>query len=411
MCQKNIFVFILLPIILLFSSCNRNNKMVSLQEQNLFTLEYGMFENELRMFNINTAGNIQAPICMEDGMFYIENSEAKKIMLFTSYGDLVQIIYNKDYNPTPSFVQKSSTTLLNETDNTEIITQKAIEYPFINFGAITADNNKKIYVVDYLPSERYKEEDNSFLRQVVLRFKADGTFIGYLGQEGPGGTPFPFIENIYTTQNNELVVVCRTASGFSVFWYTTDGFLKYKIPIEQTKLPKIKTEHNVDQYIFLSKIVPDYTEEKLYLKIDYQVSEQDESSRVQAGILLKQTSLYPLNVVTGVFEEPLIIPPYEDVETEGYTKTVHKLAYDFLGVTDSGWFFFTIGDATGYSVLLVQPNGQKILSRHLDINPEDTLYQSFSLSHDGIISALIVKKEEAKVCWWRTDSIIKSFLQ
>lgn len=385
--------------------------MVSLKEQTLFTLKYGMFENELRMFNINTAGDIQASIHMEDGMFYIENSEAKKIMLFTSYGDLVQIIYNTDYNPIPSFVQNNSTLTSENSENTaEIITQKAIEYPFINFEAITADTNKNMYVVDYLPPERYKEEGSSFLRQVILKFKADGTFLGYLGQEGPGGTPFPFIEKLYTTYNNELVVVCRTTSGFYVYWYTTDGFLKYTVPIEQNNLPQIKTENNVDQYIFLSQIVPDYTEEKIYLKIDYQISEQDESSKVQSGIVLKQTSLYPLNVATGIFEDPLIIPPYEDVETEGYTKTVYKLAYDFLGITDSGWFFFTIGDATGYSVLLVQPNGQKILSRHLDINPEDTLYQSFSLSHDGIISALIVKNEEAKVCWWRTDSIIKSFL-
>lgn len=394
------------------TGCKQDSKITSLKEEKLFTMQYGMFEDELRMFDVNSPGTVQASLYMEDGIFYIENSEAKKIMVLTSYGDLVQVFYNKAFNPEPSFVQKIVSTTSSYTDSTtEIVTQKAIEYPFTNVGMITADNYKNLYVVDFLPPERFKEQDSVILRQVVLRFKADGTFIDYLGQEGPGGTPFPYIENIYTTHNNELVVVCRSSNGFCVYWYTSEGFLKYIVPIDEAKLPQIDTEEHIEQYISLANIIPHSKEEKIYLKIDYQISEVDESSKVQSGIVLKETALYPLTIPSGVYEDPLIIPPFEEVETDGYTKTVHKLSYDFLGITDSGWFFFKIGDSTGYSVLMVQPNGQRVLSRHLDIDPKKTLYQSFSLSRGGIISALIIEEKEAKVCWWRTDAVIASFLQ
>jgi len=409
MSKKNFFFLLVFVPFFLYTGCNKNSKIASLKEEKLFTLHYGMFENELRIPTEKEEEFKKSSIYMEDGMFYIEDSVAKKIMLFSSYGDLVQVIYNKDTNPTPSFVANQPSELSDE--NIEIVTQKAVEYPFTNLGSLTADRQKNLYVVDNLPPERYKEKDSIFLRQVVLRFKADGTFIDYLGQEGPGGTPFPYIQNLYTTSNDELIIVCRTLTGFSVYWYTTEGFLKYTIPLDTDKLPRLKIDENITQYVSLTQIVPDSNDEKLYLKIDYQVSERDLSSNVESGIEFKETALYPLDVTTGKYESPLIIPPFEETETIGYTKTIHKLAYDFLGVTDSGWFFFSIGDATGYSILMVQPNGQRVISKHLNVDQQQTLSQPFCLSRKGILSAMLVTNKEATICWWRTDNIIASFLK
>jgi hypothetical protein len=407
--KKNIILLFLIASFFLYNGCNGSGKVASLKEEKLFTLHYGMFENELRISDTYSQGFTESSIFMEDGMFYIEDSISKKIMILSSYGDLVQILYNKESNPVPSFVSKQTSDISNE--NAEIVTQKAVEYPFTNLGAITADRQKNLYVVDYLPPERYKEKNSVFLRQVVLRFKADGTFIDYLGQEGPGGTPFPYIENLYTTSNNELVIVCRTLTGFCVYWYTTEGFLKYTIALDTDKLPQLKIDENIEQYVVLSQIIPDNNDEKLYLQIDYQVSARDSSSNVQSGIEFKETALYPLEVATGKYGSPLIIPPFEETETNGYTKTIHKLAYDFLGVTDSGWFFFTIGDPTGYSILMVQPNGQRVISKHINIDQQQILSQPFCLSRKGIISAMLVTNKEANICWWRTDNIIASFLK
>ena len=112
-----------------------------------------------------------------------------------------------------------------------------------------------------------------------------------------------------------------------------------------------------------------------------------------------------------MYEEPLTIPAYEQEVAEGFSRLVYKLAYDFLGVTDSGWLFFYLADESGYSIQMIQENGERGLHRHLDVDHAATLYSSLSLSPEGIISMLVAEEEEARVLWWRTDSLIDAILK
>jgi hypothetical protein len=57
---------------------------------------------------------------------------------------------------------------------------------------------------------------------------------------------------------------------------------------------------------------------------------------------------------------------------------------------------------------MVNPDGQKILTRRLSINLAETNYYTLSLSEEGIISGLFSEETEASVTWWRTDRIINS---
>ena len=82
-----------------------------------------------------------------------------------------------------------------------------------------------------------------------------------------------------------------------------------------------------------------------------------------------------------------------------------------MGVTENGWFFFMIADDFGYTIQMVQADGQKILKRHLDFDKSKILYYTFNLSNNGIISALFAKKDEAIVNWWRTDQQIDAILK
>ena len=62
------------------------------------------------------------------------------------------------------------------------------------------DNSKKcIYTVCTIPRNRQEQGEGGILySQPVLRFTRDGSSVDYIGQQGPGGTPFPHIRNIYT---------------------------------------------------------------------------------------------------------------------------------------------------------------------------------------------------------------------
>ncbi|MCM1320951.1 MAG: hypothetical protein NC041_02100 [Bacteroides sp.] len=395
---------------LIMMSCGSSHTVNSLKMQKLFLLGYGNFEDEVNLFDLSDFGEINLHIAMKDGIFFIANGGIRKVIQMSSYGDLIGICYNPESNPTPSFVSPADASP--ETSSSLTIL-KAVAYPFNRLGKIAVDTKKNFYVVDTLPPERQEQdaEHKLALREVVLRFSSDGNFLDYQGQQGSGGTPFPYISGIYTTKNNELVVVSLTNSGSIVYWFSDSGYLKYTVPIENSKLPLPDDEADDDLFVNLGEIIPDYTQQKLYIKTDYHRREYDASLNMQSGVTYVQTLLYPLNVESGKFESPLLVQAYEDVVHDGFGRETYRVPFDFLGVTESGWFFFIVSDASGFTLQMVQPNGQKILNRHLDVKHEETVYHDFSLSSDGIITALIAEQEKASVVWWRTDELISALLK
>lgn len=395
---------------LILFSCEKKAVSNKLTSEVLFSLNYGRFENEINFYDLSGGSEISSQIVMRNGFFYISDSNARKVMEVNSYGDLMLILYNEETNPVPTFIQMSDIEIEDVGIPTANATQRATNYPFNRISSIAIDTEKCMYVTDYLPEDRYEENEGGtqVLRQIVLRFDENGRFIDYIGQQGPGGSPFPYVKQLYTTKDNELVVVTLTATGYEVFWFNNDGFLKYMVPVSFDSLPVPKSDANREMFKSLEAIVPDYSAQKLYLKIDYSVMEYDESSKVQSGIAYDKTLLYPLDLNTGLYDEPILIPAFDEVLSNDYSNITYQVPYDLLGITETGWAFFIISDETGYSVMMVQPETQKIVRRHLDIPDEYLVYYTMSLSEDGIISLMLSTDTDTKVLWWRTDQLINS---
>jgi hypothetical protein len=400
-------------------SCANPSHSSSPEKNELFTLEYGSFEDEINLFNPSGENNFDTYIAMRDGFFYISNSAQKKVMLFNSYGDLLSFLYNPETNPAPGFASLEERhpsdggrqTGASE-ERRETTARWAIPYPFESPGQLVVDSQKNVYVVDTLPAGRIERDPQSNLRlaQVVARFSDSGIFVDYLGQRGPGGAPFPWIQNIYVTKDNELVVVCRTNAGMNVYWFSATGFLRYMIAIENSKLPNpLKDTANV--FTSLEKVVPDYSRRVVYLKIDYYTNVIDAATKVLSGIDYKGTYLYPMDVTTGAFLEPVNVPPFDYEENKNHAKVNYSASYDFLGLTDSGWFFFCIPDETGYLIQMIHRSNQTIFKRHLDVDTARVLYSTFSLADNGILSALLADEQRVSVVWWRTDSVVDALLK
>jgi len=401
--MKKLFLAAII-IIVTFSSCTRSNTIQSISETELFSLDYGNFEEQLSVTDLNQIGDIRLGISMRDGFFYIVDGYSKKIMELNSYGDMLSLFYNEDSN---------TSDLIQRYDNLAESIFHEISYPFDYPGQIALDSNKCIYTVCTIPRNRQEQGEGGILyTQAVLRISRDGSSVDYIGQQGPGGTPFPHIRRIYTTQKDELVVVSNSLDGFIVYWFGTDGFLKYMIPISTKNTPQIENNNPENEiYITLENVIPDPEEYKLYLKVDYYTSFVDEESKVQSGINFTQTLLWPLNCETGIYGEPVSIPPYEESIVVDYSKLTYKIPYDFLGVTNSGWKFFIIKTDTGFTVEMIQNESQKILHRHFDVNHSDNLFYDMTLSADGIITALYIDKEKARTVWYRTDTLIDAILK
>ncbi len=387
-----------------YFSCSKNNVVESISETELFTLNYGNFEEQLSISDLNTVGEVRYGIVMKDGFFYIVDGSSKKTMELNSYGDLLTLFYNED-SQTKELLEKSTQNPLS--------VRHQLGFPFDYPGKIAVDSKKCIYTVCTIPRNRQEESENGLLySQAVLRFTRDGSSVEYIGQQGPGGTPFPYIRNIYTTEKDELVVVSNSNEGMIIYWFTSDGFLKNMIPINSKDVPTDDIPETSNEiYWSLENVIPDTVENKLYVKIDYYSSYLDEESRVQSGINYLQTLLYPLDTETGLYGEPVSIPPYEESVVVDYSRLTYKIPYDFLGVTKNGWKYFIIKTEKGFNIEMIQNESQKILRRQFDINHEDNLFYTMSVSHEGIITALYIDKNKARVVWYRTDTLIDAILK
>ena len=391
-----------IPFIMVLSGCSRSGGIATLEKKEIFTLEYGNFENQLNMFDISGVNDIKTSLVMRNGFFYIMNPESRKIMEMSSYGDLITFYYNPQYNRVPSYAL--------ETDS-KAATRRAVEYDFNELSAITVDSRKYLYVVDKFPLDRQDSENRQILSQIILRFNSEGKFIDYIGQQGPGGAPFPYIKSIHATDKDELVVITYSNENYTIYWFSSDGYLLYKIPVDKQKVPSpFDSDQSLDWHS-VSNIVPDYNERILYLKIDYYSSYIDEASHLQSGIVFRGSYIYSLSIEDGKFGEPLEVLPYTEQNSDGFSNERYEIPYDFLGITENGWFFFLINTDSGFNIQMIQRDGQRILKRNLPVDRKNVLYYSLDLSSNGILSVLFVKNDKAEINWWRTDALIQSVLK
>ena len=402
--RNPLFFPLMVGVLLSFglSGCSKGRGVSSVGEENLFSIEYGNFEDEINLFDSADAGVLNTRMTMRNGFFYVANGESKKILELNSYGDLLNLFYNDEEMESQRFADK----------DVRNSTKKAIAYPFNHLGPIAVDARNCLYAADVLPAEKHERDEAGrlLLNYVVLRFDAEGNFLDYIGQQGPGGTPFPFVKGIFATKLNELVVLCATNDGPVVYWFNEKGFLLYKIPITRQSVPLPGADDGGRDggtfYVSVGNVVPDWAGRRLFIHVDYYREAVDSGSNMLSGVEYALSLLCQLDLETKRYGDSLEIPPYECAVGDGLSAETHAVPYDFLGVTDNGWLFFLIPDDGGYLVQMVQPDGQRILKRSLSVDHEKNVYVSLSLSESGIISGLFVQNDSAKIKWWRTDSLI-----
>ena len=384
---------------LLCAACTKNTTG-TLERETLFSIEYGNFEDQMDLFHLESPyTRPDSQIYMEDGIFYLSNSNSGKILQMTSFGDLLALYYNPDKNPCPTFI--------NVEQKDKIMTRRAIVYPLNHPSYLTVTGEKHLFAVDTVKDERieYDQTENLALRDTVIHFNDIGEVIDTIGQEGPGGTPFPPIEGVYTDSGDGLIVICRTEQFIRVYWYDAAGNLLYKIPVALNNLP---SPYGTDKKIFsaIDKIVPDFNTKKLYLKIDYYREDTDPETQVSAGISYDKSYLYIFNIETKRYERKIDIAPYENNDHADSEAKPFKQVYNLLGVSANNWCFLTIPVEDGYLLELIDLKTNKIYTRNLSVSAAELNYNAFNLSPTGIVSALLAGDEKASVVWWRTNEII-----
>jgi hypothetical protein len=396
---------LLVGLTLFLGGCQRKGIEEMLSTE-LFSLSLGKMEDQVDLFQFE-GSTIERTnsVYMRDGWFYIANGNAGKIMVFSSYGDLIFLLYNPQKNPPPTILPP-----LDPAAAQEVSTRGAVAYPFSDIGEIAVASDKTLYVEDAVAEAKtVKDADTGvILSRVIQRFDRRGKPLGYIGQEGIGGTPFPFISALHVTEKDQLVVVCRQPQSWQVFWYTREGVPLYQVEIDNAHLP-VKVQKGVTSV--LVNIMPDLQGALLYLLVYSYNTPSDPAAAQGAAQDSVGARVYRLGLRTGRYEPGFVEFPQNPPRREKSglkTTEIPSPPSDLLGVSASGYFtLMAYTDSNLYTLMVLDPAGKVKARRHMVIEDSELTFRDLRLSREGIIYGLLADQSRAHVSWWRADLLLK----
>jgi len=319
----------------------------------LFEISLGKGEDQIDLVQMpNIPFNKKSRIVMKDGLIYIGNGNSNKVMEFSSYGDILS--------------------------------------NFRNTGEIAITEKNDLLIEDTVPDNRidYDESTETTLNRIVLRFDREGKFINFLGREGVGGTPFPYIEKIEINSRDEIIIITRTLKTWNIYWFSSNGSLKYtiRVPLDDLPLPA-----EGDFIPSLETIVPDRHENSVYLKVDY----YNKDARNHKYTM---SYLWKLDIDREKYTQFIRIPELDFSEGDDIP--------GFLGVNNAGYFFF-IAHETGntFQMMVIADSGAVVARSELTMMDEEISYRDLYLDPNGLLVALLGKYDSTEIVWWRSDQL------
>ena len=386
--------------VMMIIACRSSREIDIISRQELFSLSLGRLEDQIDLFQIDGIQDTRKNrIFMKDSMFYIANGNASKVSKFTSYGDLLFLLYNPDVSPEP--------VVLNENTENRVITSKiAVKYNLRNIGEIAVDNEDNIYLEDTVSTDQKVWDDNLgvILESQILKFNRRGQLADIYGKEGVGNSLFPYINSIHTNSAGELIVICRTSDTWLVYWFTKAGRIKYSISINDQNIPAEN-----EYFPSIEKIVPDFEKEILFLQITYYSEVMDPATHTKANIMDVNSRIYTLNVETRKYEKYIKIP--DPGKRKFYTSTgeteIEAPSYEFLG-TATGEYYYLMRpeDNNKYQILVYDNSGKKYLSRYIIMEDDELYYKQVNLTEKGLLYGLLCFKNKVDFVWWRIDKLL-----
>jgi hypothetical protein len=391
--------------VIALAGCQRKG-IEELVSNELFSLSMGKMEDQIDLFQFENAMVERVnSVTMRDGWFYVANGSAGKIMVFSSYGDLIFLLYNPQTNPAPTTLGPADSGTVQG-----VSTRGFVSYPFADIGHVAVASDRMLYVEDAVPEAKaVKDMERGVTRsRSILRFDRKGRQLGSLGEEGIGGSPFPYVSALYVTASDQLVVVCRLPGSWEVFWFSREGAPLYQVEISSANLP-VKPQRGVTQA--LVSVLPDLQSPLLYLVISSYKEAGDARGATSASNDAVSTRAYKLDLrtqayVPGAIEFPTN-PPHR---TKSGLKTIEipSPPSDVLGVSSGGYFYLlAYTDTNLYTLQIVDPAGRVRAQRRVVIEDSELAFRDIHLSSTGIIYGLLADKSKAHVSWWRSDLLLK----
>lgn len=397
-------------LLLLAASCTPGPPQL-MPKETLFTLELGALEDQVDLFQRSSQNSPERNrFLFYNGLVLVSDGNARKIMEFSSYGDLLTLYYNPETNPIPALVgTATSPGSLGQVKN-----RRAFPYAFNELGEIALTTQNQLFVEDRVPAERraYDDAVQAVLESRILRFDREGRFLDFLGQEGIGGTPFPRLERLTVTSSGELAVMARTGTGWAVWWYDAAGnpVDRVQLPFPSVPLPEGAAQTLIPQ---LETIYADWSQRRLHVKVDYYAETQDETTKTAAGIQVTQSRIWTYNLATRSYQKSYALPLLKRKKAKGETTDPYgDRPYEFVGLSESGLGFFLSSPESGSLRFLVcRPDGSTLLERNIELAGSDTLFSQFAVTPTGVLVGFLSDGNRVELAWWRSDKLLGTYAQ
>ncbi|MCE1195399.1 hypothetical protein LWX53_02735, partial [bacterium] len=221
----------------LAASCGSPRRVRNIVRTDLFSLSYGVAENQVALAS---GGEERFDVVMREGIFHILDGTGRKVMKLSSYGDLLALLYDPTVSPEPRLARAGA-----EGAGEAPAAQGRYAAPvsFRSPGRLAVDSSQTIYVADRMDAaaRTYDRQTDSWCDGCVRRFGAQGAELPPLGQEGPGGTPFPTILSVDAMENDTLAVVSASESVVLVHHFGKAGNLLSVLRLARDSLPLPET--------------------------------------------------------------------------------------------------------------------------------------------------------------------------
>lgn len=383
-------------ITLLLFSCS--NPIGQIEKESLFSLDLGKMEHQIDLvYHKGYAFPDDTYIYMKKGFFYIANGSLKKVVEFTTYGDILTSVYNPDFNPQP-------VSLVIQDEEMPVVNKKAFPFHLNSIGPIVLDSQKTLYVVDQINKELriFNEELGIFQEDIIRRFDKDGIYHDFIGREGIKGNPLSTIHSIHILENDELAVVTILPDSAEVLLFSPSGDFIQSAVFEYDAFRRPDDKNLIGNLDSIQLNVSDYI---IYLKVDYFYEKSTEINSNLYGSFIHSYNM-STNKYINETEIPRIIQASQYSSDIGQNET--SLIYSFLGVTKGPLFFLYNENNEEYIELIILNNtGRVIKTLQIALGEEEIIFQTLHLSPEGLISGLLLHEFNVEICWWRSDKYIK----
>jgi len=226
---------------LLLESCASPQQIKKIVRTDLFSIGYGLSEAQI---DLSSTGDDTVDMDMREGIFHILDGSGRKAMKLSSYGDLLALYYDKERLPEPRIVKTASPEAEKDGRATAISQGRyAVAVDFVSPSRIAVDSAQVVYIADRVkdPAARvFDAQSETYCDRIIRRFGAQGMELPHLGQEGPGGTPFPFITGLSVLEDDSLVVNSSSESFFLIHHFAREGNLLGTLKLGRSSLPTPK---------------------------------------------------------------------------------------------------------------------------------------------------------------------------